>query len=772
MNKLYYFLFILFFSSEIAEAQNLSIRGQLKDAETNISMELVNVVLQTSDSIFVAGITSDKKGDFCFNKVQKNNYSLTISAIGYQKSNINLQGLSQSVDLGIILLQPVSFALEGVTIEASNILNQSDRKIIFPNEKQLKSATNGIDLLQTLMLPRLQISPLTDQVSLIGNAELQFRINGAPASNKDIVALLPKDISRIEYIENPGLRYGNAAAVLNYITKRYETGGSINISLANSPHVLYGNDRISGRFSYNKSEFGANYSLDTRDFFNYWRDNEEQFSFEDGNTLKRYEIGRPGRYTRQTHNLALNYNYQPSEKRFFNATFNYNGNIVPHENFRSQLVNNGLSDQEVDMLDLTGQKVKRNSLDLYYMQTLHHKQTIVFNLVGTAINTNLNRIYQEKKGNEILSDISTGIDGKKYSLIGEGIYEKEFDKGRLSAGLKHTESFSDNLYTQTDFYQSKMNQSETYAYTQFFGKIKKLDYSVGLGVSRSFLKQEGDQEYETYTFRPTFSLRYAVTNNFFLRLNGQIKNMPPSLSELSAVEQYIDSLQILRGNPELSPFKLYQTAFYTEYNLNKFTISADVSYLNMPNPIMESTYQQGNLFIQTYENQTRAQKLWSSITLKVGMLWDILQLSVTGGANYHLMEGNSYSHRYTNWYYQAMVYATYKNWIFMFSQYSAWNNFWGETLTGGENGQEVLLTYKYKNISIGGGVNNPFNKYRVIDENWNQYINKLKTRYIDESSCRVLLKFSWNFNIGRQLKIANKKVYNRDSDAGILNVKK
>ena len=116
-----------------------------------------------------------------------------------------------------------------------------------------------------------------------------------------------------------------------------------------------------------------------------------------------------------------------------------------------------------------------------------------------------------------------------------------------------------------------MKQSETYLYTEFSGRVKKLNYTAGIGVSRSWLKQEGEEDYQYYTFRPKVSLQYNFTDNMYFRVNGSVNNVSPSLSELSAIEQYIDTLQIRRGNPYLKPYKSYDMQANYLYKKGIFT---------------------------------------------------------------------------------------------------------------------------------------------------------------------------------------------------------
>ena len=49
-------------------AQQIIIKGTVKDATSKKAAEYVNVVLQTADSVFVGGTTTNGKGDFLLNK--------------------------------------------------------------------------------------------------------------------------------------------------------------------------------------------------------------------------------------------------------------------------------------------------------------------------------------------------------------------------------------------------------------------------------------------------------------------------------------------------------------------------------------------------------------------------------------------------------------------------------------------------------------------------------------------------------------------------------
>ena len=596
---------------------------------------------------------------------------------------------------------------------------------------------------------------------------IQLRLNGVEVSEQEIMAVQPEDVIRVEYIENPGVRYGNTGAVLNYITHRHESGGTFALNALQSPHHPFGNYNVSSKINYKKSEFGFNYMGVHQKFHDMVRENEELFFYEDGTQEIRKEISKPGDALYDNHRFLLNYNTQPSEQNYFNVTFGYSLN-KKSEYYNSELSNIHYQNQLIQMGDFTNSKSNIPKIDLYWTHLFKNNQTLIMNVVGTYIDSYNNRVYQERIENNILTDILSIVNGEKYSLIGEAIYEKEWDVGRLSGGMKHIQGYINNKYTGTVNSINKLTEANTYAYTQFAGKVKKINYLIGLGVYRSWLKQEGADKYETYTFRPSISVSYAPVNCFYIRLNGTIENFSPSLGDLSLVEQYIDSLQIRRGNPGLRPYKSYKLTGNTEFRFGKSSLSAWGMYTNIPDVIMEETYREGNFFIRTNENQKRIQQVMGSLTFKTRFFKDIFNFSLTGGVNHFISDGHTYNYKYTNWYYRASLFASYKNWNLMYNQYSAYNTFWGEQIYGGQNGQELLLSFRYKDLNVGIGMVNPFTTTKVETVNKNRYAPMKRMNSVKDASHMVVLQLSWNINLGRKYQEKGKRLNNSDTNSGIM----
>ncbi len=756
-------------------AQNLEIKGMVRNGRDKVPLEFANVVLQTADSVFITGTTTDGKGRFMLDKVKAGDYLLAVSSLGYETQYIALDGFNKSIDLKEILMEDAAVSLDGVTVSASNTSSRSDRKLIFPSDRQVKASTNGMDLLQQLMLPKITVNPMSNEIKVPGNGEVQLRINGVKVELDEIKALLPTDIIRIEFHDNPGLRYRNAEVVLDYIVRRPETGGNFSVDMSQGVNALWGEHRVSGKINHKKSEFGASYRIGPRDFYGMSRDNEEIFHLADGTVLHRKETGDPSHASMFMHNLNLNYSVQDPEKYLFNATFRYWNNHQPHWDYRGILSNLDNPDDYVDMVDLNSSDNQVPALDLYYQRNLKNDQTLVFNVVGTYNRTSSHRFYQESRGEELLTDINNRVSGKKYSLIGEAIYEKKLANGNsLSGGVWHTQSFSDNEYRNGHDYETHMDQSASSIYGEFKGKVRKLDYMLGVELARLYYKQEGtDDSDQFYTFNPRFTLQYALPGQSFIRLKGYVGNLSPSLGNLNAVEQVIDSLQLQRGNPRLESYMSYLLDLNYEYQKGIFYALVNGTYEYVPNAIMDEKYQEGNKIIQTWNNQKNWQRVVGFAMFRVGPIKDILQFSFTGGVNHYISNGNTYSHRYTNWYCNMQASFTWKKFMLMYQMNTNWNRFWGETLEGGENIQMFMAKYNFKNLSLGIVAFNPFSdNWKVQSENWNQYASSKKTSYIKESSRLFVVSVSYNFSFGRTYKAGQKRLNNSDSDSGVMSTGK
>jgi hypothetical protein len=694
-----------------------------------------------------------------------------LSYIGYITQYISLEGLKTNIAIPDILMEEDVVGLDAVTVTGSAVTTRIDRKLIFPTDRQVQASTNGVDLLRQLMLPRVQVNGITNEVSTVGGGEVQLRINGVKVETGDVAALQPKDIIRVEYHDNPGLRYGNAAAVIDYIVRHHETGGNIGLNLWNDFKLIrFARDYFNARVNHGKSEFSVNYSFLPWEMHQMWRDNEETFHLPDGSTFRRRETGEPGLWKDYRQTLNVTYGFL-GDRRMFNASFRYFSDNQLNLDYTGKLYNMDSPGDYVQMLDREKRWSSRPAIDLYWQENLKNDQTLVFNLVGTYNHTDNNRVYSESREGVFLTDVNNVVAGNKYSWIGEGIYERKLGENRLSAGLRHTQAYADNTYLNGHEYRTEMQQGETFLYGEWKGKFRKLDYTLGAGVTRSSFRQASENiSYDTWTFNPRMILFYPLSEQSSLRLTASIGNNMPSLSELSAVEQVIDSFQIQRGNPALKPFINYETGMDYEWKKGIFRVNLHGHYHFQPSVIMEEKFWEGNRIVQTWDNQKNRRWISTLLNLNIGPVKDILTLSLNGGVNHFVSNGNNYRHTYTNPYFFSSVTGNYRNFqAFIEWQPLPWTYLYGETVTAGEVLHMLSLGYRHGELYFGLAAFNPFaNDYRQDFENKSALASYKRSRYINDFPRMMLFQFSWNINFGRAFQSGQKRLNNADEDAGVM----
>lgn len=768
MHRFFFTLLSILILSILHLSAQHSLSGEILDKKDMSPIEYANVTLMKPDSSYVTGTNSDESGYFILNNLEKKDYLLSIKYIGYKTVYLSINKY-ESINLGKIYIEPDAIALKDVTITAQSVINKTDRKLIMPSESQVKASTNGIDLLQKLQLPRLTFDFLSNSVVMAGKGTLQLRINGIEVTNAEIVALRPDEIIRIEYHDQPGARYGNADAIIDYITKRKESGGNIN---GNGMNVLakqiFSENNFSAKINHKKSEFSANTYWSGRKF-NWTRQNDETFRFPNNDILERSEEGLPTKFKSDHLHSTVNYSLVDKDKYYFNARFRYNYWTQPNSyTDRKSTLTTSDNPIPLHIYDHESQKHNIPALDLYYSHNLKNNQLLIFNIVGTYITSNNNRQYQEMREENPVTDIYSKIKGNKYSLITEGIYEKGFSAGKLTAGLKHNQSYTHNVYSGNSSANINMITAETYAYTEYQWKKNKLSYTANIGVMRTYYRQ-GNENQDRYTFRPSFSTTYNINDHTFIRARTYIWGGNPSLGDLNNVEQAVDSLQIRRGNPNLKSYLDYGGNIAFGYNKGIIGIDVYAQYKYLRKPVMESIIFEDGFFVRLPENQKSYQHFSTEATIKIRPLKEYITISLTPGINYYKSHGHTYKHTYTNPYFRINIDAMYKNFIMNFWATTANDWFYGEAMYQGEAFQTFALGYKQPNYSIMLGAMNPWGMdYKTKNESWSNLYSSKSQLVGDNLTPLFFVRFSFNINFGRQFNGNGRRLNNTDTDSGLM----
>lgn len=762
-----FLIFAVMLAVQIAAFAGNKISGRLLDGNDNSALTGANVVLQADTSNVVSGSVTDGTGHFEIKDVDDGSYVLRFSCLGYEPQSVSLANLDGDIYMGEIRLVPTATALGEVVVEGSAVINKIDRQIILPTSTQRKASTNGISLLQHLQVASLVINPLDKSIKTNLGDEVQLRINGVVSDRNEVMALRPADIVRIEYHDNPGLKYGDAAAVVDYIVKRKETGGNVAADLMNGIKPLgAGNYNISARYNRNKSVVGAVFSWERRDL-EWTRENRETFVYP-GRAVENREIGNPTKIKYDRMNLNLSYNYA-DDKNMWNVAFRNIYNNTPNSFYdRSSVLY-----QDGTAYNITNKQKDKSyipSLDVYYQRSMKNNQNLYVDVVGTYLKSSSDRYYSMSQAGTSADEIVSMVDGERYSIIGEAIYEKRFGNGTLTAGGRHSQSSMNNVYDGNLSSKVDMNQAETYVFAEFQSSVKKLNYRIGIGGMRTYYEQEGASQ-EKYIFRPTLTLSYNFNDKVFLRYNAEMSGYAPSLADLSDVTQAMDLYQVRRGTPALHSVTYYTQSLMASWRSRYVNVELFGRYSYDDNPMMEETLWDGDggMFVRTTANQRGFHRLNLQATVQVMPFKEYIAIRLTPFFNRYISLGNGYTHTHSNPGFRGSIMGMYKNWSMMIEMNTSYYTLWGETLQKEEKLHSIAVGYNTEKWGVQMMLMNPFTKrYEQSMENRSQLAPYNQVAYSNDFKRMVMVNVSFNLDFGKQRNAAGKRINNSDTDTGIL----
>lgn len=608
--KLLLMLFSVLISCCDGIAQTVShISGTVVEYKGDAALPVpsATVSLWRADSTLVNNTASDLKGKFQLKDVAEGDYFLKVSCIGYTPAYVALKGLKDKLDMGIVELVPEATALDEVAVEANSIVRKIDRMVVYPSADAVKHSYDPYDLIANLMIPRLHVNQFNKALETDGGA-VQIRINGVKATQAEYLAIPAEDIKRIEVVDNPGMRYGDTGVgmVVDLIVKRREIGGTVYAKIMSCPYQLHLDPTFSLKLNHKKSQWGVYYSSTFRDMKKSYSDTDESFYLGD-RVIHRIKEGLYAPYRNAWHNIDLTYNLYDVDNYTLNVAFRNSLYNVPYGDSRSRMYDAGNPDYIISHTQSDSHSYTP-SLDVYFQKKMKNGQDFQVNVVGTLINSDSHRLYREYRedGGEDISHILTDVDTDKKSIWGEAIYGKSFDKVKLDGGIRHNYAYTDNVYTGDSPARSSMYQMNSSAFVDLIGSFKGVNYMVSIGGTRSYFK-EGNVKHTYYTFTPVLRLNGTPHKNGWMQYRFSIEPNIPSLSSLTDVEQWVDTIQIQRGNPNLRTYRSYKQKIEYTYSHKYFVWYANMRYEYHDKPIMEEFLVENNKLVRTERNQRSLQ---------------------------------------------------------------------------------------------------------------------------------------------------------------------
>lgn len=770
-NKFFLIIILMFLQVNSLLSQNIS--GTVVD-RNNLPVSDASILLKNNDAK-ITSVQSDETGKFSLSFKSVSDYTLEISHLGFKKSVIQINNCSQSLNLGEIILFSDTIVLNEITVQSTSQIQKVDRQILFPNTVQKESSFNGFSLLKKLSLAGIKVNDLEGTVTSLSNAgTVLLQINGAKAEKQEITAINPKNILRIEYIDNPGIKYGeNIGSVINFILKQQVQGFNLGVNLNNAITTGFGNDNFYAKYNQGISQFSVIYSTEYKSFNDIFFDEVNNYKLLDNTEETITSKGLESNLENREHNLLLKYNLYKVDKFVFNITLKNTINNSP-VNSLSQLVSDskyGNYGSKYNYKD----DFSSPAFDVYSQIFLPKGQTITFDLVGSYIKSNYSYEYQEFDSEfKILNNSYqyTTI-GSKQSVIGEANYEKKFKLFTLTSGVNYLYNQLENSYYSEQNTISNMINSNYYVYSQIDGKIKQLSYVLGVGLS-SQKNTQNSIGYSYWTFRPNITLSYPIFKNSFLKYNFNIRPNLPKLANISDVSLQKNVWEIVSGNPNLKPFRNIINKLTFVYYIPNFVAQYSSVLMLSRNAIMPLFYRTNDdVFVSTAKNQKSMNQWVNQLYIRYDVIPEKISLSGYGGLNNFYSNGDNYTHHNSTFFGGLQADMYFGKWNFSGNIDSRYLSYFGETVWYNEYSNSLAVSYTHKNMRFGLEWMYPFQKKGMNSGEItnSEYFYKKKWNTYNDYSNMIVLKLSWNLQKGKKYKDKEKVLENSDKDSGIIKSK-
>lgn len=656
-----------------------------------------------------------------------------------------------------------SITLDEVTVRASKVVNKPDGMVIYPTDSQRQASTNGYSFLEKLTLPNLRIDNINHTISAIDNrGGVQLRINGIIVDKPEMTALDPKDILRIDFIDKPGVRYGESLAyVINIITRRNDSGYSIGTDITSAITTIQGDGMAYGKWNKGKSEWSVSYDINGGKSKGSNILQTANYTLTDGSiyTIERNDVETLRKYI--SHNAKLTYNWADSTATVFQTSLSGALNKTP-DNYSIKEIIDGNHSYKATSRD--GSKDLSPVLDIYFFRQLTPKQSVTANAVGTFISTKTNSFYDE--GTPYIYN----VDGKSASLLSEMIYENRLKPFTLSVGLNYRYKHTRNDYTGDASARTKMNDNKLYAFGEIKGSIKQFQYSLGTGVSYIHYTQN-EHTYNFWTYRPKLTLTYNPSNELQMSYTFQMQERTSRIAMTSDAAIRTNSMEWTVGNPDLKPSRDMEHRLQVSYNTNRLQSFIEGYYKQCRRSNM-AHYERtdDNRFIYTQINQKEIDVL--DITAYAGywLLPEKLQVAANGGMYRCFNFGYDYTHCYTSWFYVGSITA-YLGKFYLRGYIDNGTRFL-EGESKGYNGAYSALqaSYNLKNWQFSLTWANPIcSNYKSFEnELLNRNLYKHSIGYSKDSGNCISLNIVWRLSGGRNHQSAEKRINLKDTDNGII----
>lgn len=532
MKHLFYCLTTLLFV-QFATAQQITLKGTITDAETELPVESATVYLsRVQDSTVVDYTISDKNGKFNLN-VRKTDKPtrLKVSNVIYKTYSKDFDNISEDIDLGNIALELQSTLLETVEVigEVPPIRIKNDTLEFNASSFKVRPDANVETLLK--QLPGVEISS-DGTIKVNGKTVSQILVNGKPffgADGKIAIENLPADLI-------------NKVQVTDKKTKEQEISGEASTTDDLSINLTIDEDKNKGYFGRVMAGYGTDERYEGAGLVNYFKGdlrmsimlssnniNASGFSMDEifdnmngvrtisrnssgGMTVNGVNFGGMGSGITQTHVAGINYADKWLDKADVNGSYFFNEastentnktkrvNLLPDDLFTTESQSTSKSDNNSHAVNL-GFEIKIDSTSTLWVSPDFSKSK-------SMSRANSFQHSVDEFGNMLNESNSDNyVENEDISFKNSIYYFKKFQKKGRNFSLNF---INNNTISESDSY--------TNSATYFYQSDQEDDIRNQIGKNENL--------YDSYSFRASY--KEPLNDSLSISINGRFETSKSS----------------------------------------------------------------------------------------------------------------------------------------------------------------------------------------------------------------------------------------------------
>ncbi len=567
-----------------------------------------NILLENkSDNTNRLSMVSNAAGLFVFHRLDTGRYTLTATAIGYDRLVMTVAYNGDSINLGTMAMTEQSIQMDNIVIRNRKPeISQTTEGLTIDISKSLTAKGNSLlELLEKL--PGITIDRRNNGLLLNSKSGITVSVNGSPIriSGDQLIQWLStqnaENIEKIELLTAPGVAYdADGNGIINIIMKQEEKPGTYaSLSLM----AGYG-WREKAQASLQLSHH--NQKLTTRASYTFSYDNTTTaFHGVGGETLPStgkmsFDFVNASPSTPASHNFNAGLEYR------FTPKWTLNGNVLlntSNRNFNTK--NQGIYGLQADSILLFNGHIAGNnswkniitSAEASYIINPKNKLIITADYLRytNEISTDIESYFQNKCGTEIYLNNQPGNwqKGSTHADINIGVMKTDFQRQitnrlKLAAGIKTTYSYTANesgvLFLDNGDWKERtgfdnrvtVNEKIYAAYiSNMFNPDSSLNISSGLRFEYYTTGFDGKHIQKSRLF-PNIAITKKLSTAREIQLSFSSRIQRPTYNDLASYLIYNDPFSVFTGNPFLKPAYTYSVR--SGYKHRRLTFSLQYDY--------------------------------------------------------------------------------------------------------------------------------------------------------------------------------------------------